>query len=328
MIGAFCRAHTITDVLDTILHDKYTPTAFDDRYTFVGGSTTGGLVIYDDKYAFSHHATDPAGGKLCNAFDLVRQHLFTPGQTSYTGEKIPDDRASMKAMQEYAAKDDATKRQLARERQEQAEADFADVPAQSAATTTVRPKPNPEWETDLDYDKQGKVKDTLSNLAMILRNDLRLSDVAYNLHRSGIDIRKDADGKSTIPWLQLKPGWNESDLGALQIYLERVYGLYTPAKLKSILIAVAAERAYHPVQDYFASLPAWDGIKRVDTLFIDYLGAADTAYSRAVARKMMTAAVARIYEPGVKFDSVVVLNGPQGMGKSSFFAKLGGEMVQ
>src|SRR5699024_10906697 len=62
--------------------DRYTPTTQDDRYTFVGGSTTGGLVVYDDKYAFSHHATDPAGGKLCNAFDLVRWHLFAPGGTA------------------------------------------------------------------------------------------------------------------------------------------------------------------------------------------------------------------------------------------------------
>ncbi|MEG1196708.1 MAG: hypothetical protein RSE58_14135, partial [Clostridia bacterium] len=103
IIGAFCRAHTITDVLDTTLKDKYTPTLFDDRYTFVGGSTTGGLVVYEDKYAFSHHATDPASGHLCNAFDLVRRHLFTPGQTSATGETITDEHASMKAMQEYAA---------------------------------------------------------------------------------------------------------------------------------------------------------------------------------------------------------------------------------
>lgn len=64
---------------------------------------------------------------------------------------------------------------------------------------------------------------------------------------------------------------------------------------------------------------------RVETLFIDYLGAPDTLYSRTVARKMLCAAIARVYEPGVKFDSVVVLNGPQGMGKSSFFAKLGGK---
>ena len=57
IIGAFCRAHTVTDVLENILSDRYTATEQDDRFTFIGGSTTGGLVVYNNKYAFSHHAT-------------------------------------------------------------------------------------------------------------------------------------------------------------------------------------------------------------------------------------------------------------------------------
>ena len=324
IIGAFCRAHTITDVLDTLLKDVYHPSMEGNRYTYVGGSTTGGLVIYDDKYAYSHHATDPAGGKLCNAFDLVRWHLFTPGGTAPDGALVGDEASSMKLMQEYAAKDEATKRQLAEERRAQAMEEFSDLDADAAAVKN-KPAENTNWQDGLDIDKHGKVKDTLGNLALILRNDPRLKDISYNIHRSGIDIRRDAEGKTTLPWTQLKPGWNESDLGAIQIYLERVYGLYTPSKLKGILLAIAAERSYHPIRDYFDALPAWDGVPRVETLFIDYLGSPDTAYIRAIARKMMVAAVARIYEPGIKFDSVVVLNGPQGMGKSSFFAKLGGK---
>ena len=305
-------------MLEHILSERYTPTEQDDRYTFVGGSTTGGLVIYEDKYAYSHHATDPAGGKLCNAFDLVRLHLFTPGGTAPDGSLVGDEVSSMKRMQEYASQDEMTRRQLAEERSVQAQEEFGDLNAHAQSA-------NEHWQDQLELDKQGKVKDTLGNLALILRNDPKLKDIAYNIHRSGIDIRRDADGKTTLPWTQLKPGWNESDLGAIQIYLERVYNLYTPSKLKSILLAIAAERSYHPVRDYIESLPAWDGIHRVDTLFVDYLGSPDTLYIRAIARKMMVAAVARIYEPGIKFDSVVVLNGPQGMGKSSFFAKLGGK---
>ena len=325
IIGAFCRAHTITDVLDTLLKDIYHPSMEDNRYTYVGGSTTGGLVIYDDKYAYSHHATDPAGGKLCNAFDLVRWHLFTPGGSAPDGALVGDEASSMKLMQEYAAKDEATKRQLAEERRAQAMEEFSDLDADAASAAKKAPEENANWQDGLDIDKHGKVKDTLGNLALILRNDPGLKDISYNIHRSGIDIRRDAEGKTTLPWTQLKPGWNESDLGAIQIYLERVYGLYTPSKLKGILMAIAAERSYHPIRDYFDALPAWDGVPRVETLFIDYLGSPDTAYIRAIARKMMVAAVARIYEPGIKFDSVVVLNGPQGMGKSSFFAKLGGK---
>ena len=319
IIGAFCRAHSITDILEHTLADRYTPTAQDDRYTFVGGSTTGGLVVYDDKYAYSHHATDPAGGQLCNAFDLVRLHLFTPGGTAPDGAHVGDGKDSVRRMQEYAAQDEATRRKLCEERREQAAQEFGDLDAQEA-----QPAQDENWQEKLEVDKQGRVKDTLGNLALILRNDPRLRDIAYNIHRSGIDIRRDAEGHSSVPWTPIKAGWNESDLGALQIYLEHVYGLYTPSKLKGILLAIAAERGYHPIRDYIESLPAWDGVPRVDTLFVDYLGAADTAYTRAVARKMMVAAVARVYRPGIKFDSVVVLNGPQGMGKSSFFAKLGG----
>lgn len=322
IIGAFCRAHTITDVLEHILTDRYSPTTQDDRYTFVGGSTTGGLVVYDDKFAYSHHATDPAGGQLCNAFDLVRLHRFTPGGTAPDGTHVGDEKDSVRRMQEYAAQDEATRHTLSEERREQAAQEFGDLDALEAQPVQAQ---DAHWQEKLEVDRQGRVKDTLGNLALILRNDPRLKDIAYNIHRSGIDIRRDAEGHSSVPWMPIKTGWNESDLGALQIYLEHVYGLYTPSKLKGILLAIAAERGYHPIRDYIESLPAWDGVPRVDTLFVDYLGAADTAYTRAVARKMMVAAVARVYQPGVKFDSVVVLNGPQGMGKSSFFARLGGK---
>ena len=87
---------------------------------------------------------------------------------------------------------------------------------------------------------------------------------------------------------------------------------------------VSSERLYHPVKEYLGSLK-WDGTRRLDTLLIDYLGAEDTPYVRAVTRKTLVAAVARIYQPGIKFDSILVLNGPQGIGKSTLFARLGGQ---
>ena len=104
----------------------------------------------------------------------------------------------------------------------------------------------------------------------------------------------------------------------------RQYGIWSPTKFKDALLAVvAAERIYHPIKDYFAGL-TWDGVPRLDSLLIDYCGAEDTPYTRAVTRKTLCAAVARVYEPGRKFDSILVLSGPQGIGKSTFFAKLGG----
>ena len=123
----------------------------------------------------------------------------------------------------------------------------------------------------------------------------------------------------------MKPGWNDSDLASLKVYLSNNYGLYSPTKTKDALLSVAAERAYHPIKEYLESLPQWDNVPRVDTLFIDYFGADDNSYTRAVSRKSMVAAVARIYQPGTKFDSVPILNGPQGIGKSTFYAKLAGK---
>ena len=331
IIGAFCRAHSITDVLEHVLSDRYTPTEQDDRYTFIGGSTTGGLVIYDDKYVYSHHATDPAGGKLCNAFDLVRLHLFTPGQPAFDGTFIEDDHASMKAMQEYASRDETTKRQLAEERLQQAEEEFAPSAASPSPETTVGDRfDDPDWQKGLELDKTGKVKDNLQNLIRIMRYDKRLRGIAYNLLSSAIDVRCGGYGdeeneEHRLPWLQTKRGWTEYDASSLRSYIDLVYGLWSPTKLKDAVAAVAAERAYHPIREYLNALPAWDGVPRVDTLLINYLGAADTIYTRAVTRKTLTAAVARIYRPGLKFDYVLVLNGRQGIGKSTFFARLAGK---
>ena len=88
---------------------------------------------------------------------------------------------------------------------------------------------------------------------------------------------------------------------------------------------VADDRSYHPIKDYFESLPEWDGVPRAELYFIEYLGAEDNAYTRAATRKLLCAAYRRIYEPGVKFDYCLVLVGPQGIGKSTAIAKLGME---
>ena len=128
-----------------------------------------------------------------------------------------------------------------------------------------------------------------------------------------------------LPWKQVKPGWADADLANAKLYFERVYGIWSPTKFKDALLAVvSAERLYHPIKEYFATLQ-WDGVERLDTLLVDYMGADDSPYVRAVTRKALTAAVARIYEPGIKFDSMLVISGPQGMGKSTFFALLGKE---
>jgi len=77
VVGAFCRTYSIIDVIEKFLSDIYSPCENPNRYTYIPGSSAGGLVIYENgDFAYSHHGTDPISGKLCNAFDLVRLHKF------------------------------------------------------------------------------------------------------------------------------------------------------------------------------------------------------------------------------------------------------------
>jgi len=305
-VGAFCRAYPITTAIDTFLTDVYKHSSMPGRYDYIPADSHAGVVIYDDRFAYSHHATDPACGKLLNAFDMVRLHKFGNLDGKSDPDAPPSKLPSFRAMQEFAVQDDQVKLQLARERQELAESEFA-------------ADDGDEWQTRLELDKQGRVKDTLTNIAAIVRNDPNLQNIVYNEFKGMVDV------VGPLPWKQVRPGWNDADVANAKLYFEHVYGVWSPIKFKDALLAVvSSERSYHPVKEYLDGL-AWDGTPRLDTLLIEYLGAEDTPYVRAVTRKTLCAAVARIYEPGIKFDSMLVLNGPQGMGKSTFYALLGRE---
>ncbi|CAK7035711.1 virulence-associated E family protein [Tissierella sp.] len=303
VIGTFCRTYSVSSAIDIFLKDIYELSAMTGRYDYIPADSSAGVILYDDKFAYSHHATDPASGRLLNAFDLVRIHKFGHLDDRATESTPPSKLPSFINMCEFAIQDDEVKAQFTKERMEQATIDFTED----------------NWQTALELDKQGKIKDTLDNIVLIIRNDSELESIAFNKHRDGIDAR---DG---LPWEQMKGGWNDSDNAALKVYLSNKYGIYSPTKTKDAILAVAAERSYHPIKEYLDHLPEWDGTDRVETLLIDYFNATDNSYTRAVTRKMMVAAVARIVHPGTKFDSVLILNGPQGIGKSTFFAKLAGD---
>ena len=305
-VGAFCRAYPITDAIETFLPDVYKHRAMPGRFDYIPADSQAGVVIYEDRFAYSHHATDPACGRLMNAFDVVRLHKFGD-QDAKADEDTPSTKLpSYKAMLEFAVQDQRVKGQLAKERIAAAEADFDEEFGE-------------DWQESLDLDKNGKVKDTLTNIAMIIRCDSNLQAIVFNEFKGTVDVI------GPLPWEQVRPGWNDADVANAKLYFERVYGIWSPTKFKDALLAVvSAERKYHPVKRYLDGL-TWDGNERLDTLLIDYMGAEDSPYVRAVTRKTLCAAVARIYEPGIKFDSMLVLNGPQGMGKSTFYALLGRE---
>lgn len=125
------------------------------------------------------------------------------------------------------------------------------------------------------------------------------------------------------PWDLRQGDWKpravgNNDLAEAVEWLEG-FGL-TPKvfNINPIIDKVAGRHPYHPVKGWLTSLPAWDGMRRVDTFLTYYLGAEDTRLNRAFARKWLSALARRVFEPGCQFDHVLTLQGRQGLGKSSF----------
>ncbi len=174
-----------------------------------------------------------------------------------------------------------------------------------------------EWLNELAYSQKGELLCTMANIAAIMRHDSRLANIVYNEMRNSIDVIGE------VPWKRNPGCWSNMDFPCFQMYIENTYKLYAPRKCKDTIHALlSSEKRYHPVKAYLGSL-SWDGSERLDRLLIDYLNAEDTDYVRAVTRKTFTTAVARIYNPGIKYDTMLVLCGNQGIGKSTLFAKLG-----
>jgi len=303
LIGAFCRAYSIEDAIETFLVGVYEPCSMEGRYSYVGGSTFGGVVTYKDKFSYSHHASDPASGRLCNAYDLVRLHKFGELDTEVEEGKPMGKLPSFVAMLEFATKDPAVKRQLAEERLHQSQMEFVDA----------------DWQEHLDINKKGVVLNTLKNLTIILENDPNLKSIVFNQLSDGMEIKGD------VPWKHPNKWWRDADDAQLISYVDKNYAGFSQRSFNIAVTKVTDDRSYHPIREYLMALPDWDGMKRLDTLFIEYLGAKDNEYVRAVTRKVLTAAVARVFEPGIKFDWMLVLNGPGGIGKSTLINMLGGQ---
>lgn len=311
IVGAFCRAYDIHQAIETFLPDVYAP-AGNNRYTYIPGSTTGGLVVYDNGlFAYSHHGTDPCSGLLVNAFDLVRIHRFgeldedaTPGTPTI---RLP----SYAAMSKFAAEDAAVKVQLLADKAADIAEDFGNN----------EPVNDTEWMAKLEFSQQGTIKATRDNILIILENDPRLKGrIALNEFTGRAGVRGD------LPWRKAadNPNWQDRDDAALRHYLERLYGISSVTKTHDAFEALLTRHKFHPVREYLESL-TWDGAPRIETLLIDLLGADDTPYVRAVTRKALVAAVARVMQPGCKYDHVLVLVGKQGIGKSLLLKRLGRE---
>lgn len=303
VVGAFCRAYTIEDAIDTLLSDVYEPSAVEGRYDYIQAESSAGLVIYDNKFAYSHHATDPVRGMLLNAFDLVRLHRFGHLDSKAKPDTPVGKLPSYKAMIDFTLNDSKVKKLLIDEKQ---------------AKSATKPSGG-DWKDKLEFDKFGNLKNNIGNLILILNNDKKLKPLVFNQLLDGIEIAGE------VPWKHPSKYWRDADDAQLIAYIDENYGSFSQHNYNIAVTKVTDDRSYHPIRDYLNNLPEWDGVKRADTLLIDYLGALDNDYTRAVTRKTLCAAVKRVLQPGCKFDTMPVLNGPQGIGKSTLISKLAGE---
>ena len=295
IVGVFCRTYDIREVIEHFLSDVYEPSAMEGRYDYIPGEGSAGVQIFDDKFAYSHHATDPAYGKLLNGFDLVRVHRF----------EGDDNSSSFKEMVEFATSQDEVKQTIAAEREEAARMDFDDD----------------DWEKYLRYGRGEALENSVWNLLLILRNDPAYANFAYNEMARMIEVT------GPVPWERPEGNryWLDSDSDGLKSELDIHYTCFSTRNHDVAFSRVAMERRFNPLRDYLDGLPTWDGVERIPELLVRYMKADDTEYVRTVTKKTFTAAVARIYQPGIKFDCMLVLDGEQGIGKSTLFKELAGE---
>lgn len=307
IIGAFCRTYSISGVIENILNDVYTP-AGEDRYTYKEGTTAGGLVTYEDKFAYSHHGTDPCSGKLCNAFDLVRIHKF--GHLDKDGDNTKKSK-SFSAMENFILQDTEVKSTIAKEALDNAKYEFDEEEEPEDV----------EWMTELEIDTKKKYLSSAKNINLIFKKDPILQKA---FRQNDFDNKKYVF--KSMPWRKIKKPEpiKNVDLSGVRNYIESIYEICGSLKIEDAMTLQFEKFHYHPVKEYLSGLK-WDQVERIDTLLINYFGCDDNIYIRESIRKALTGAVARVFNPGCKFDLVLTLVGKQGTGKSTFVNSLGKE---
>lgn len=304
IIGAFCSLVPIREAIAIHLSDVW---RLEDngRYTYKDASTFGGGIIYEDKYLYSNHSTDPYMGRSHNAYDAVRLYKFGDGKRSEAAMLalceslgIKPDSGTRHALTIEAMEDEDAKRIL---------------------------------DEQLDRDAKGQLVKSLKNAELILSYDPNIRDIfAYDLFQS-------------VPVLKRPPIWRTFDLipdnedcrnlktyteiedldeSFLRLYFEEHYDFQAHAVLQDALNIVGHKNKFHPVCDYLNSLQ-WDGTARREKIFIDCFGVPDTVYAREVGLKFFVGAVRRVFMPASKMDYIPVLVSEEGLGKSRFIKRMG-----
>lgn len=330
IIGAFCRTYDIYSAMEEFIPRAYDQTDDDKRFTYLQGSTTGGAIIYEDgKFLFSHHATDPCGGQLVNAWDLVRLHKFGDLDEEAAEGTPVATLPSTTAMKDLARNDAKVVDLLNRERQEESQSYFDVIegestelnsgPSEEDETSELADR---EWRKHLTVDGKGNYEKTMANITLILDSDPKFKGKIFLdefANRGMVQL--------PLPWEKGDETrmWSDVDDAQLALRLEKEYGITGRDKIENALKVVAFNNRRNAVKEYILGLE-WDGKERIGTLLHDYLGAEQNIYTKEIMKKSLSAAIARAFSSkGVKYDTMIVFSGPQGIGKSTFLSKLGRE---
>jgi len=178
-----------------------------------------------------------------------------------------------------------------------------------------------DWAKGLEMDSRGNFLSSSANLNLIFRKDPRLKG---KFRMNEFDVRWYV--VSDLAWrlIERPQPFEDVDYAGLRNYFDTVYGISGSQKIDDALALEFERNKWHPVREYLKGL-RWDGLERLDNLLIDFLGCEDNVYHREIIRKALVGAVARINNPGVKFELVLTLIGSEGVGKSTLIKKLGGQ---
>lgn len=186
------------------------------------------------------------------------------------------------------------------------------------------------FQTSLNKYNEEQIITTEYNIKLVLNNDKTLSNkIVYNMFADRTEKTE------SMPWdifcaddaiIHGNQFWTDDDFSGLLVYFGEKYGLRNKDMIRNVFQIYRKEHRYHPIRNYLRNLK-WDGKNRIETVFIDFFGADDNAYIREISRLFFTAAVKRIFEPGCKFDNILVLisaekGASQGIGKTTFWEKI------
>lgn len=291
IIGSFNRCFSIEDAIQRFLPDVYM-SGEGGRYTYIKGSSALGAVTYNGVWFYSHHSTDPAQGRLLSAFELCMCHLHDDDLTRAIAWADTLDEVRTESMMGIF----------------------------SAITNKTEPS-KISWVSRLELDKQRKIVQNDINARLIFENDENLKGAF--MHN---DFINNTFVMRNLPWRNDVPKNGQSiinmDYICLRTYLGQYYGFTNRPMIDETMKTISFEKRYHPIRDYLCSLK-WDGEPRIETALIDYFGVDDSIYTREAFKKALIGAIMRVFNPGCKHDTLVVLVGTEGTAKSEFIKRLG-----